>query len=484
MSTGRTLWIDPFAGAAGDMLLAALFDLGADPGRVRRQLDQLGISGWDWTLRRVMRGPLEGLHVSVHPTGAPPAVATGHDHGHSHDSGHDHGHSHDSGHDHGHSHDSGHDHGHAHDNGHDHGHSHDSGHDHGHPHDRGHDHGHAHDSGHDHGHHHSEPSFPGQLDRSWRTIRARIAGAGLPARATRRALAAFGRLAAAEARVHGMAIDDVVFHEVGAVDAIVDIVGVCLALEDLGVARLQCGPLPVGRGWTRSAHGPIPLPAPATLFLMEGWPVVPGRDNFEQLTPTGAALLTALATPGPMPAMTVTAVGQGAGTADLPDLPNLVRVVLGEAPASSPVAVSVLTAQMDDLAGEQLPALIDAVLAAGALDATVAPVHMKKGRMGWRVEALATPATAAAVSGALLRHGSSFGLRRRDEHRLVLDRHHRRVSTPYGEVRVKMGLLEGEVVHTSPEHADVQARAQAAGVPERRVHLAAIAAAFADGDAD
>lgn len=434
--TARILWVDPFAGVAGDMLLGALFDLGASPERVREGLDALGIDGWTWTLSRPMRGVIAGTHVAVVPAplsasplklaAGPSSVAMGHHH--------DHGHSHDHGH--------------------------------------GHDHGHSHD----HGQEHHEPHFPDQPERSWRTIRALISSADLPARAKERALSAFSRLAGAEARVHGMSIDAVVFHEVGSVDAIVDIVGVCLALEDLDVDRIVCGPLPVSRGWTHSAHGRIPLPAPATLFLMEGWPICPGRPDFEQVTPTGAALITALAEPGEPPEMTVVAVGHGAGTKDLPDLPNLVRATLGTAPAPSPVHVSVLTAQMDDLAGEQVPALIEKLLQSGALDATLTPVHMKKGRPGWQVQALCRPADAEAVATALLRHGSTFGVRRHEARRTVLDRRFETVATPWGDVQVKIGLHHGEVVQVSPEHADVSRVALAGGVSERRVHSAALAA--------
>lgn len=301
--------------------------------------------------------------------------------------------------------------------------------------------------------------------------------AELPERARARALAVFTRLAEAEARVHGMAVEDVAFHEVGAVDSIVDIVSAALLLEQLGVDRLVVSALPVAGGTIRTAHGVTPLPAPATLELLRGWPVVPGPPGREHVTPTGAAIAAALAEPGPMPAMRLLGVGHGAGTRDPADVPNVVRVVLGEESApSSPEEVVVLEAQMDDLPGEHLPALLEALLAAGALDAFAAQILMKKGRPGLLVQALATPSGSAAVELALLRHGSTFGVRRHTARRRVLDRRHVPVTTPWGEVRIKLGILDGELLRAAPEHEDVAALARAAGVPVPRVYAAAVRA--------
>jgi uncharacterized protein (TIGR00299 family) protein len=454
---GKILWLDPFAGASGDMLLALLIDLGADPAAVEAGLRALGLPGWRLEVGAVMRGPLAARRARFVPVGDPGHVppdprAPPPDPGHSH----------------------------SHDHGHDHGHSH--GHDDGHSHDHGHGHGHGH--GHDHGPAAPPPpwapapeveaAFPGQPPRGWAQIRALIEGSALPARVRRRALAAFARLAAAEARVHGVDPEHIQFHEVGSVDAILDIVGCALAMELLDVERTVCGALPAGRGWVTAAHGLMPLPAPATLLLMEGWPVAPGLDGVEQLTPTGAALLTALAEPGPFPAGVLQRVGHGAGGRDLPQLPNALRGALVQPAEGSPSSVDEITAQMDDLAGEQVPAVLEAAFAAGALDATVTPVLMKKGRPGWRVEALSPPALSPAVERALLTHGSTFGVRRRRVERRVLDRWHELVATPYGPVRVKVGALDGQVVQGAPEHQDVQARALAAGVPERDVIRAAL----------
>lgn len=286
----------------------------------------------------------------------------------------------------------------------------------------------------------------------------------------------FERLAQAEGRVHGVSPERVSFHEVGAIDSIVDIVGCCLLLEQLGVDEIVATPLPLGSGQINAAHGRLSLPAPATLELLRGWPTVQDGRVGELLTPTGAALITTLAKPGPMPSMTPRATGVGAGTRD-PAWSNTVRVVLGDASApSSPTRVEQIEAQVDDMSGELLPALIEALLRAGALDAWAAPVHMKKGRAGLLLSAIAEPERAEAVCEALLRHSSTFGLRRFPAERVVLDRRHVEVMTPYGAVRVKVGSRLGVELHASPEHADCAARAAEAGVPLAEVYAAAVAA--------
>lgn len=438
----RHLWLDPVGGLAGDMLLGALLDLGAELEAVRAGLEGLPLGGYRLEAEPVMRGPFAATHVRVLPLEGPTgptsgdagAAGPGDDHAHSHE--HDHAHAH------------------------------------AHAHEHAHKHAHAHDA------HPSEPAFPGQPERTWAAIRALLQEARLPERVRERALAVFGALAAAEAHVHGSSVEEVHFHEVGGVDALVDIVGCCLALELLGVERLSCGPLPVASGTIPSAHGPLPLPAPATLRLLEDFRLRPGRPGREQVTPTGAALVAALAEPGEPPAMVLRGSGTGAGTRDPADHPNVLRVLLGEVEEQpdSPVDIEVLTAQMDDLPGEALPPLVEALLAAGALDVTTSSVAMKKGRLGLRVEALSTPEAAPAVIRALLTHGSTFGVRRQAARRTVLQRHHEEVQTPFGPVRIKVGRLEGEVLQAAPEHEDVAARARAAGVPVPRVHSEALAA--------
>lgn len=332
--------------------------------------------------------------------------------------------------------------------------------------------GHDHDHG-GHHHRHSHAPFPGQPSRSWAQIRALLQGAALPERVRDRSLLAFEALARAEARVHGTPIDAVAFHEVGAVDSIVDTVGACAALELLGVDRIVCTPLPMGRGRVRTKHGLLPVPVPAVVEVLRGWPVEASPWEGELVTPTGAALVAALAEPGWMPAMRIEAVGYGAGTRDPETHANVVRVVLGSGEAGGVEQVAELDAQVDDLPGEAVPPLIEALLAAGAVDAWVTPILMKKGRPGLRVGVLCAVDRRVEVGEALLRHSGSFGYRWSTRAREVVVREHVRVATPWGEVRVKLGVRAGERLHAAPEFEDCAARARAAGVPVGEVYRAA-----------
>ncbi|MDP6933817.1 MAG: nickel pincer cofactor biosynthesis protein LarC [Myxococcota bacterium] len=303
----------------------------------------------------------------------------------------------------------------------------------------------------------------GSPHRGLSTIRTILTQASLPPRALERALSTFQHLAEAEAHVHGVDIEEVHFHEVGAIDAIVDVVTACLALEQLDVERIVCGPLPLGGGTIEATHGSIPLPAPATLELLRGWPIRGNIPDGEWVTPTGAALLKAIAEPGCLPDMRLTATGYGAGTRNPPDQPNVLRALLGEGPSSSPTTVELVETQMDDLPGEHLPPLMEALLAAGALDVFAVPVTMKKGRPGLWVHALCTVDQLDAVETAMLRHGSTFGTRRHRCARRVLDRRHQVVETPWGPIRVKLGTLQGELLHAAPEYEDVASAAKSAG---------------------
>lgn len=314
----------------------------------------------------------------------------------------------------------------------------------------------------------------------WSGLRERVQRAELGERVTRRILAAFGLLARAEARVHGTDVDHVAFHEVGAADSIADMVGACVLLEQLGVDEVVCTALPAGSGTVQTQHGPLSVPAPATVGVLQGWPMVQDGRPGELVTPTGAALVAALATCGPMPTMRVRAQGRGAGTRDPQEWSNTVRVVLGErVEASSPTTVHVVEAQVDDMTGEQLPPLIDALLEAGALDAYATPVLMKKGRSGLLLTALATDAE--PVITALLTHSSTFGVRLRTAERRVLERRHVEVQTRYGAVRVKLGHADGALVHAAPEFVDCAARAREHGVAVARVQAAALVALEEDG---
>jgi uncharacterized protein (TIGR00299 family) protein len=319
----------------------------------------------------------------------------------------------------------------------------------------------------------------GQPRRDWASIRAQIDGAGLAERPRARAQAAFRRLAEAEGRLHGIEPERVHFHEVGAVDAIGEVCGVALALEALGIDRVACSPLPAGRGHVDAAHGRLPLPAPATLAMLEGAPLYGVESELELVTPTGAALVAALASEfGPLPPMTLEAVGLGAGSRDTPGVPNLVRVLVGDAtaaPAARPVVL--LEANLDDLLPELAPDAAAACFAAGALDVWTTPAHMKHGRPGFVLAALARPEDRDAVATAMLRETSTLGVRIARYERIELERESRTVEVGGQPVRVKVGRLDGDVVNLAPEHADCRRAAAALGAPVKAVWARAVAAA-------
>lgn len=310
--------------------------------------------------------------------------------------------------------------------------------------------------------------------RDWATVRALLDRAGLPPRAHARAHETFRRLAHAEGRVHGVPPERVRFHEVGATDALVDVCGVALALEALAIDRIACSPLPAGRGLVTAAHGVLPLPAPGTLELLRGVPLYGVQADVELVTPTGAALVAALAEDrfGPLPALVLEAVGYGAGTRDLADRPNLVRVLLGipaGVNAGAHRAAVLVECTLDDLSGELVADAAAACLAAGALDSWVAPVQMKKGRPGVVLTAVARPEHEAAVAESMLRHTTSLGVRTIPVLRWELAREQRVVQVRDQPITVKLGRLAGELVNLAPEHDDVVRAAAALGLPTKAV---------------
>jgi len=317
------------------------------------------------------------------------------------------------------------------------------------------------------------------VHRDWAAVRGLLEHAALPPRAAALAHDAFRRLAEAEGRIHGVQPERVHFHEVGAADAIADVCGVALALDDLGVERAVCSPLPVARGFVRAAHGRLPLPAPATLELLRGAPLVGVDGDGELVTPTGAALLAAACDAfGPVPALTLAAIGYGAGTRDTPERPNVVRVLLGEAqPGASRRDAVLVACTLDDLTPELVPDAVAACTAAGALDVWVAPVQMKKGRPGVVLTAVARPAAEPAVAVAMLRATTTLGVRVTPVTRYELARERTHVDIDGERVGVKLGRLDGEVVNAAPEHDDVARAAAALGRPVRAVWARAFAAA-------
>jgi pyridinium-3,5-bisthiocarboxylic acid mononucleotide nickel chelatase len=319
--------------------------------------------------------------------------------------------------------------------------------------------------------------------RDWAAVRELIDAAALPARAHARAHEAFRRLAHAEAHVHRVEPDAVHFHEVGAIDALADVCGAALALEALDVDSVSCSPLPAARGLVEAAHGILPLPAPATLQLLRDVPLYGVAGDVELVTPTGAALVTALAEGrfGPLPPMVLEAVGYGAGARDLPDRPNVVRVLVGREDAGAAGGANrpavLVECTLDDLSGELVADAAAACIDAGALDAWSTPAQMKKGRPGIVLTAVARPERERAVAEAMLRHTTSLGVRVIPLTRWELDREQHLVTVDGQQVAVKVGRLDGEVVNVAPEHADVARAAQALGRPAKTVWAQAWAAA-------
>ena len=317
--------------------------------------------------------------------------------------------------------------------------------------------------------------------RSWRTIREQLEGADLDERVRARSVAVFTRLAEVEGGIHGVPPEDIHFHELGSVDTLIDVVGAVSLMDALGVGRLLCSPLPLGRGVIAAAHGRIPLPAPATVALLQGAPVVGVEVEAELVTPTGAALAATLADAwGEIPAMRIERVGYGAGTADFKERANLVRLLLGQ-PASEPAGttreVRLLETNLDDLTPELVPDAVETCFAAGALDVWTAPVMMKKGRPGFVLCALARPEAEAGVARAMLEETSALGVRVATLQRYELEREERRVEVDGNAVRVKLGRLEGRIVNIAPEHDDCAVLARTLGVPVKSIWAAAMAAA-------
>jgi uncharacterized protein (TIGR00299 family) protein len=424
----RILYFDCFSGLAGDMTLGGLIDLGVDPVGLEAALRTLDLGEWRLHVGASRKMGLRGVHVRVVIGGvveeaAVPAPEGGHAHGHDHDHDHDHDHVHD------------------------------------------HDHG-------PHGH------------RSYREIVDLIAAGGLPGPVVERALAAFRVIGEAEARVHGVDLEQVHFHEVGAVDSIVDIVGAAWGIWQLGVDRIEAAPPPIGRGFIRVAHGRMPCPAPATLEILRGVAIAPAGLDRELVTPTGASFVRAWAARvGGYPAMTVEGVGFGAGNADFPDRPNLLRLVLGRTDAAE-AECTVVEANVDDMTPEIAGYLLERLFEAGAKDAWFVPVHMKKNRPGIIVGALCDAGTRVAVEEILLAESSAIGLRRFPVTRLKLDRVFVEVQTPFGAVPVKVARRDGRTVNAAPEYEACARLARECGVPLKVVYQHAIAAWLARGPAE
>lgn len=337
-------------------------------------------------------------------------------------------------------------------------------------------HAHAHHHG-PHHEHHDHEHHAHVHGRDYREIRRIIETSSLEATVKSRVLSVFHRIAVAEGKIHGVPVDEVGFHEVGAADSIADIVAACAGLHALGPLRVEAA-IPVeGSGWIPCAHGRFPLPAPATLEILTGIPLRQVAEETEFITPTGAALLAEFCERfGPMGEMQIERTGYGLGTRDTPPRPNVLRAVLGlsgDPETSETDEISQIETNLDDITPELAAAAMQKLFQAGALDVFFTPAQMKKNRPGFVLTVLCQPEKTDDLSRILLTETSAFGVRVHTARRYKLRREFRDVETPYGPVRIKLGFLGEDLVQAAPEFESCRAVAEQAGVSVRDVHLAA-----------
>ena len=442
----KTLYLECNMGAAGDMLMSALYELLEDKQGFLDTMNSLGLPGVRVEADAAVTSGIAGTHMKVTVHGA---EEDDHHHDHHHDHDHEHEHDHHHGHDHEHEHEHDHHHGHDHEHEHEHEHEHD--------HHHNHDHEHEHDHHHDHGHHHHHHATPGHIAHL-------IDHLPLPEEVRTHAKGVYDAIAQAEAKAHGCPVGEVHYHEVGALDAVADVAGVCYALYLLGPERIVASPVHVGSGTVRCAHGIMPVPAPATAALLSGVPTYGGGIKGELCTPTGAALLAHFVQEfGPMPVLQVEKVGYGVGKRQF-EQANCVRAFWGESQSGGNGEIVELVCNIDDMTGEALAFAGEQLLAAGALDVYTTPGVMKKGRPGHVLTVLCTVEQEGALARAILRHTTSNGLRVRRCGKYFLTPGSGAVDTPWGTVRVKTAEGFG-VTHAKPEYEDAAALARANGLP-------------------
>lgn len=344
-----------------------------------------------------------------------------------------------------------------------------------------HNHQHSHEHSHEHTHSHSHPGSTAESrdpgHRSLAAITSLIESSSLPELVVKNAKAVFTRLGEVEAGVHGVDIEDVHFHEVGAVDSIVDIVGSCLALELLGIEEVYCAPITVGTGFVEGAHGRMPLPAPATANLLKGFPIRQVDSGAELTTPTGAALMTTLAQDfGTMPPLRVTATGFGAGDERQGTTPNALRVFLGELEetAAGRDRILLLETNVDDMSSEWIGHLMDRLLEEGALDVSVTPILMKKSRPAHKITIIAPLEREKEITDTLFCESTTIGVRRTETERIVLERETEEIEAPWGTIRIKIARHRGKQVGASPEFEDLKRAAASSGLPIKEVHRQAM----------
>ena len=407
----KTLYLECKMGAAGDMLMAALYELLDQDQREEflRTMNHLGLPGMEVAPVPAKTGGIAGTHMQVTVHGREEHE---HDHHHEHD----------------------------------------------------HEHGHDHEHDHEHHHDHATPGHIAEL----------IDGLPLPQAVKDQARSVYAAIAQAEAQAHGCAVGDVHYHEVGALDAVADVTGVCYALHLLDVDCVTASPVHVGSGTVRCAHGIMPVPAPATAALLKGVPVYGGAVQGELCTPTGAALLkTFVQSFGPMPLMTTEKTGYGVGTKEFPQQANCLRAFLGESQEGANGEITELVCNLDDMTPEALAFACARLLEGGALDVYTTPGTMKKGRPGWVLTVLCKPDHEQELVRQIFLHTTTNGLRSRLSQKLYLKPDIRQVQTQWGPVGVKIAKGFG-VTHAKPEFEDVAALARENGLPYQTVFQAAL----------
>lgn len=464
----KTLYIECAMGAAGDMLTAALLDL-LSPEEQQAFLEQMNrlLPGVQVKANPAQKCGVQGLHVQVLVNGE---EEHSHDHGpvhpevHPTPAVHEHPHEHAHEHDHEHAHDHEHHHDHKHD--HEHEHHHDHGHEHHHDHEHEHGHDHSHDHEHGHGHHH-------HATMAW--VEHTIQETNLPPEVKEQALQVYHAIAQAESAAHGCPVDQVHFHEVGALDAVADVTAVCLLLHMLAPEKIVVSPVHLGSGQVRCAHGILPVPAPATAYILQGVPAYTGSIRGELCTPTGAALLKTFAQSfGPMPVMVTEKVGIGVGNKDF-EAANVLRVFWGsdaEQEQTKKDQIVELRCNLDDMTGEAIGYALELLLEEGALDVYTVPIQMKKSRPAVMLCCLCHAPQRDKLTQLMLRHTTTWGVRASVIDRSVLTTRMVPVKTKYGVVRVKQGTGYG-VKKSKVEYGDMAAAAAQAGVELAKVERAA-----------
>lgn len=460
----KVLYLDCFSGISGDMLVGALTDLGVPPSTFEWELTKVDIGDFHMHFEKASRHNITGVHFSIHEGAIHIDHGDGHDHGHAHGK-HEHEHENEHGHAHPHEEGEGHDHGHHH---HAHAHHHE-------------DEDEEDDHAHHHHHHHEQDEDEHAHGRTHREIRELISASDLSPFVKEKSLAIFQRIAVAEGKIHGVPSEDVAFHEIGALDSIADILFACIGIEALGVEKVIVSKLTDGTGWIQCAHGHLPIPGPATLEILAGIPVSQSDVPFELITPTGAAILAEFGTGfSTMPPLKVEKIGYGVGSRYLPDRPNLLRALLAEIePENSPITdtVTQIETNIDDLSPELTGAIVDRLLGAGALEAFLTPVQMKKNRPGVLLTVLAEPSAAPALIDLIFRGTSSFGVRTSEKSRVKLARESREAVTEFGPVKIKLGFLDGQIVQRAPEFESCRSLSESTGKPLRVIYEAALVAA-------